>query len=54
MLGPLGNLASSVFGPLGGVVGKILPIVGVITTIITVIQLVKNSEVKRWQFLTRL
>lgn len=42
MLGPLGNLASSVFGPLGGVVGKILPIVGVITTIITVIQLVKN------------
>lgn len=42
MLEPLGNLASSVFGPLGGVVGKILPIVGVITTIITVIQLVKN------------
>lgn len=42
MLGPLGNLASSIFGPLGGVVGKILPIVGVITTIITVIQLVKN------------
>ena len=35
-------MASSVFGPLGGVVGKILPIVGVITTIITVIQLVKN------------
>ena len=37
-----GNLAKTALGPLGGIAGKILPVVGVITTIITVIQLVKN------------
>lgn len=42
MLGPIGNLAKTALGPLGGIAGKILPVVGVITTIITVIQLVKN------------
>lgn len=41
-LGPIGNLAKTALGPLGGIAGKILPVVGVITTIITVIQLVKN------------
>lgn len=38
----IGNLAKTALGPLGGIAGKILPVVGVITTIITVIQLVKN------------
>lgn len=42
VLGPIGNLAKTALGPLGGIAGKILPVVGVITTIITVIQLVKN------------
>lgn len=42
VLGPIGNLAKAALGPLGGIAGKILPVVGVITTIITVIQLVKN------------
>ena len=42
VLGPIGNLAKTALGPLGGITGKILPVVGVITTIITVIQLVKN------------
>lgn len=42
VMGPIGNLAKTALGPLGGIAGKILPVVGVITTIITVIQLVKN------------
>lgn len=42
ILGPLGKLATSAFGPLGGIASKILPVVGAITTIITVIQLVKD------------
>ncbi len=42
MLGPLGKLAGSIFGPLGGVAGKVLPVVGVITAVITAVQLVKS------------
>lgn len=42
ILGPLGKLGSTMLGPLGGIFGKILPIVGIITTIITVIQLVRT------------
>ena len=42
LIAPLGNAVKTALGPLGGIAGKILPVVGVITTIITVIQLVKN------------
>lgn len=42
VLGPIGNLAKTALGPLGGIAGKILPVVGVITAIVTVIQLVKD------------
>ncbi len=42
VLGPIGNLVKTALGPLGGIAGKILPVVGVITTIITVIKLVQN------------
>ena len=39
---PLGKLGSSLLGPFSGIVGKILPIVGVITTVITVVKLLKD------------
>lgn len=42
MLGPIGNLLKTTLGPLGGIAGKILPVVGVFTAVVTVIQLVKN------------
>ena len=42
LIAPLGNAVKTVLGPIGNLAGKILPVVGVITTIITVIQLVKN------------
>ena len=42
VLGPLGKLGSTILGPLGGIAGKVLPVVGVITTIITVIQMVRT------------
>lgn len=42
VLGPIGNLAKTALGPLGGIAGKILPVVGVITAVVTVIQLVKD------------
>lgn len=42
ILGPIGTLAKSALGSFGGIAGKILPIVGVITTVITVFQLVKK------------
>lgn len=42
VLGPVGNVVKTALGPLGGIAGKILPVVGVFTAIVTVIQLVKN------------
>ena len=53
VLGPIGNLAKTALGPLGGIAGKILPVVGVITTIITVIQLVKNHLEEIRSFIQR-
>ena len=42
ILGPLGTLAKTALGPLGGIAGKVLPIVGVVTAVITVFKLVKE------------
>lgn len=42
ILGPIGTLAKSALGPLGGIAGKVLPIVGVVTAVITVFKLVKE------------
>ena len=43
--GPLGSLLKSALGPLGGIAGKFLPIIGIITTIIAVVQILwKNFD----------
>ena len=42
ILGPIGTLAKTALGPLGGIAGKMLPIVGVVTAVITVFKLVKE------------
>lgn len=42
ILGPIGNLAKTALGPLGGIAGKVLPIVGVVTTVITVFKMLKE------------
>lgn len=42
ILGPIGTLAKTALGPLGGIAGKVLPIVGVVTMIITVFKMVKE------------
>ena len=42
ILGPIGTLAKTALGPLGGIAGKVLPIVGVVTAVITVFKLVKE------------
>ena len=41
-LGPLGKIGSTLLGPLGGIVGKFLPVVGVITAVITAVQLLRK------------
>lgn len=41
-LGPLGKLGSTILGPLGGIAGKIFPVVGVVTAVITAVQLLRN------------
>ena len=53
VLGPIGNLAKTALGPLGGIAGKILPVVGVITTIITVIKLVQTHLEEVRSFIQR-
>lgn len=53
VLGPIGNLAKTALGPLGGIAGKILPVVGVFTAIVTVIQLVKNHLEEIRSFIQR-
>ena len=42
ILGPIGTLAKTALGPLGGIAGKVLPIVGVVTMVITVFKMVKE------------
>lgn len=41
--GPLGGLLKTALGPLGGIAGKFLPIIGVITTIIAVVQILRKN-----------
>lgn len=42
-LGPLGGLLKTALGPLGGIAGKFLPIIGIITTIIAVVQILRKN-----------
>ena len=42
-LGPLGKLGTTLLGPLGGIAGKFLPVVGVITAVITAVQLLRQN-----------
>lgn len=42
ILGPIGTLAKTALGPLGGIAGKVLPIVGVVTAVITVFKLLQE------------
>lgn len=53
LIAPLGNLAKTALGPLGGIAGKILPVVGAITTIITVIKLVQTHLEEIRSFIQR-
>lgn len=41
-LGPLGKIGSTLLGPLGGIAGKFLPVVGVITAVITAVKLLRK------------
>lgn len=41
-LGPLGKLGTTLLGPLGGIAGKLFPVVGVVTAVITAVQLLRN------------
>lgn len=43
VLGPLGKLGTTLLGPLGGIAGKILPVVGVVTAVISVVQLLRKN-----------
>lgn len=43
VFGPLGVLLKTALGPLGGIVGKFLPIIGIITTIIAVVQILRKN-----------
>lgn len=43
VLGPLGKLGTTLLGPFGGIIGKMLPIVGVITAVITAVQLLRQN-----------
>ena len=42
-LGPLGKIGSTLLGPLGGIAGKFLPVVGVITAVITAVKLLRDN-----------
>ena len=42
-LGPLGKILQTALGPLGGIAGKFLPIVGVVTAVITAVRLLRNN-----------
>lgn len=41
--GSLGGLLKTALGPLGGIAGKFLPIIGIITTIIAVVQILRKN-----------
>ena len=41
-LGPLGKLGTTLLGPLGGIAGKLFPVIGIVTAVITAVQLLRN------------
>ena len=41
-IGAIGKIGSTLLGPLGGIAGKFLPVVGVITAVITAVQLLRK------------
>lgn len=43
LFAPIGILLKTALGPLGGIAGKFLPIIGVITTIIAVVQILRKN-----------
>ncbi|MEA5041379.1 MAG: phage tail tape measure protein [Oscillibacter ruminantium] len=43
LLAPLGKLGGAILGPFSGILGKILPIVGVVTLIISAIQILRDN-----------
>lgn len=43
LLGPLKNLGSAVLGPFSGILGKVLPVVGVISLIVAGIQILRDN-----------
>lgn len=43
LFGPLGGLLKTALGPLGGLAGKFLPIIGIITAIIAVVQILRKN-----------
>lgn len=43
VLGPIGKIGSTLLGPLGGIAGKFLPVIGIITTIISVVQILREN-----------
>lgn len=53
ILGPIGNLAKTALGPLGGIAGKVLPIVGIVTTVITVFKMLKDHLQEVRDFIQR-
>ena len=42
-LGPLGKIGSTLLGPLGGIAGKFLPVIGIVTAVITAVQLLRQN-----------
>ncbi len=43
LIAPIGNVLKTALGPLGGIAGKFLPIIGIITTIIAVVQILRKN-----------
>ena len=42
-LGPIGKIGSTLLGPLGGIAGKFLPVIGIVTAVITAVQLLRKN-----------
>ena len=43
LFGPLQKLGGAILGPFGGILGKVLPVVGVITLIISAVQILRDN-----------
>lgn len=53
LLAPLGKLGGAILGPFGGILGKVLPVVGVVMLIISAIQILRNNLDKVREFIGR-